>query len=335
LKYKNLRTSISGITLAVLLGVWLSGCAVSLGNLFVSQVPWTPGEQNPAVEAAVLEDGRKLDVVASTTILGDVISHVGGDRINLVVLMKKGIDPHAYTPTPRDMAAIYDADVVFFNGAGLEENMYKAIGNAGGDAPIILVSIGIPLRTLDEPSNHGAGDAHAVEDPHVWFSVPNVQHWVDIIAATLSSLDPQNSAFYQSNAAAYREQLEQLDDWIFTQVDLIPQRNRKLITNHPVFGYFAERYGFEQLGAVYPVNPSADPSARDISALENVVREYQIPAVFTEDTVNPRLADQVASDTGIKLAEVYTGSLGEPSSGADTYVGMLETDVNIIVSALR
>jgi manganese/iron transport system substrate-binding protein len=335
LKHTKLVSLILSLTLALLVGVCLSGCGISLSKLFLSQASWSPPEQNPTVQPLTLENGQKLSVVTSTTIMGDVISSLGGDRIDLVVLMKKGIDPHSYVPTPRDMAAIYDADVVFLNGAGLEENMYKAIGNASGDAPIVQVSNGITLRTLNEPSANGVGTGHAVEDPHVWFSVPNVMHWVGVIEQTLGSLDPQNSAYYQANAVAYLSQLKQLDEWIFTQVDLIPQQNRKLITNHPAFGYFAERYGFEQLGAVYPVNPSAEPSARDISALENVVKEYHIPAVFTEDTVNPRLADQVASDTGMRVAELYTGSLGGPGSGADTYIGMMKTDVNSIISALK
>jgi ABC-type Zn uptake system ZnuABC Zn-binding protein ZnuA len=335
LKRTNLIKFILSLLLAALAGMCLSGCGISLGNLFLNQSSWTPPELNPTVQPASLAKGQRLSVVTSTTILGDVISNLGGNRIDLVVLMKKGIDPHSYTPTPRDMAAIYDADVVFLNGAGLEQNMYKAIGNASGDAPIVQVSIGIPLRSLNDPSTNGASTGHTVEDPHVWFSVPNVLHWVDVITENLIALDPQNSTFYQANAASYRGQLKGLDDWIVSQVALIPVQNRKLITNHPVFGYFAERYGLEQLGAVYPINPSAEPSARDISALENAIREYKVPAVFTEDTVNPRLADQVAGDTGVKLAEVYTGSLGAPGSGADTYIGMVETDVNIIVSALR
>jgi len=107
------------------------------------------------------------------------------------------------------------------------------------------------------------------------------------------------------------------------------------VSNHPVFGYFAQRYGFEQVGAIYPVDPSAEPSARDIAAIEDVIEKFGVPAVFTESTVNPRLAQQVADDTGVRLVSLYTGSLGEPGSGAESYVEMMRYDVSAMVEALR
>ena len=129
--------------------------------------------------------------------------------------------------------------------------------------------------------------------------------------------------------------MEELDAWIEGEVAKIPEENRKLVTNHPTFGYFADRYGFEQIGALYPISPSAEPSAQDIAALQDAIREFGVPAVFTETTVNPNLAKQIAQDTGIRLVPLYTGSLSEPGDGAGTYIELMRYDVNAIVEALQ
>jgi ABC-type Zn uptake system ZnuABC Zn-binding protein ZnuA len=296
-----------------------------------------PGELEPVP----LETGQKLAVVATTSIVGDVVARVGGDQIALVTLMGIGIDPHSYVPTPAGTAAIHDADVVLMSGGGLEANVDNVLESAGGEAVRVSLFEGIePLpaggeaheaEETGEEADHDHGDA----DPHVWFSVPNVVHWVDRIEGTLSALDPANAEYYRENAATYVAELEALDGWIMGQVALIPEGNRKLVTNHPVFGYFAARYGLEQVGAVYPVSPAAEPSAQEIAALQDVIQAFGVPAVFTESTVNPKLAEQVAEDTGVQLVPLYTGSLGGPGSGAESYVEMMRYDVQAIVEALR
>jgi len=285
----------------------------------------------------VLDQGEQLQVVATTNIVGDVVGQVGGDRIELTTLMDIGVDPHSYVPTPADTAAIHDAHVVFANGAGLEANLDKMVENAGGDAVEVIVSQEIKLRQL-AGGHAGQGDAgHGQEDvdPHVWFDVKNAILWVETIERTLSALDPANSETYQANAVAYRQQLEELDAWVVKQMDTLPEANRRLVTSHPAFGYLADRYGLEQVGAVYPVSPSAEPSAQDIAALEDTIRKLGVPALFTESTVNPNLAQQVAADTGAKLVALYSGSLGGPGSGAESYIELMHYDVRAIVEALR
>jgi ABC-type Zn uptake system ZnuABC Zn-binding protein ZnuA len=272
--------------------------------------------------------------------VGDVVRQVGGDRIELTTLMGIGIDPHSYVPTPTDTAAIYDAHLVFANGAGLEADLGEMFDSAGGDAVQIHLSDGLALRPADETSGESSdqrehGGESGNTDPHVWLDVENVQRWVAGIEEALSSLDPANAEGYRANAEAYTSQLQELDAWVVEQVASIPEANRKLVTNHPAFAYFAARYGLEQVGAVYPVSPSAEPSAGEIAALEDAIREYDVPAVFTESTVNPELAQQVAKDTGIELVALYSGSLGEPGSGAESYVLMIHYDVDAIVGALK
>jgi ABC-type Zn uptake system ZnuABC Zn-binding protein ZnuA len=301
-----------------------------------------PGAVAPDDLAPVqLAPGQKLRVVATTNIVGDVAGRVGGDQIDLVTLMRVGVDPHSYVPTPSDIAAIHDAHAVLINGAGLEANIDSIFAGAGGDAVLLSVSRGLDFLAppagahADEEGAHGDVGEEAEADPHVWFSVPNVIHWVDNIQRTLSALDPDNAAAYQESAEAYIRELEELDAWVQAQVATIPPENRKLVTNHPVFGYLAARYGFEQIGAIYPLSPSAEPSAQEIAALEDDIRRYGVPAVFAESSVNPKLAELLAQDTGVALVPLYTGSLGAPGSGAETYVQMMRYDVRAIVDALQ
>jgi len=293
----------------------------------------TAGEQGtgdmPGLPAVTLGEGKKLQVIATTNLVGDVVSLVGGDRIALTTLMGVGVDPHSYVPTPAHTAAVHDAHVVFANGAGLEAFLEEMLDSAGGDAVEIDVSAGLELREAEDKEEHKGAD------PHVWFDVQNVIGWVETIQHTLSALDPANAEGYEASAGAYVRELEALDAWIVERVATIPQANLKFVTNHPAFGYFADRYGVEQVGAVYPISPASEPSAQDIAKLEGVIRTYGVPAVFTESTVNPKLADQVARDTGVKLIPLYTGSLGGPGSGAESYIALMRYDVNAIVDALQ
>ena len=287
-------------------------------------IPTVEPHDPSTLHPVALQAGEKLRVVATTNIIGDVVSNVGGDQIELTILMGPGVDPHTYVPTPADTAAIYDAHVVFANGADLEANLEEMFEAADGEGVRVYLADGLELRSL-----------HGKPDPHVWFDVQNVMHWVQTISSTLSALDPAHAALYEQNAQNYTEELQELDAWIVEQIAQIPEDNRKLVTNHPAFGYLADRYGLEQLATVYPVNPSSEPSAQDVAALQDTIAQYGVPAVFSESTVNPKLAQQVAQDTGIKLVPLYTGSLGPPGSGAETYILMMRYDVSHIVEALR
>ncbi len=298
--------------------------------------PPGPGRQISDLKPVPLRPGEKLRVVATTNIIGDVVQNVAGDAIRLTVLMGIGVDPHTYIPTPADTAAIHDAHLILANGAGLEENLDKILAGAGGDAVYVQLSDGLRLREETEGEElKASGQAQRHVDPHVWFDVQNVIDWVQRIEQALSALDPSHADRYRTNAEAYVRQLEELDAWIVAQIATLPPANRKMVTNHPAFGYFADRYGLEQVGTVYPISPSSEPSAQDIAALEDAIRAFQVPAVFSESTVNPKLAEQVARDTGVQLVPLFSGSLGGPGSGAETYLAMMRYNVQAIVEALR
>ncbi len=278
--------------------------------------------------------GTGLRVVATTTIVADVVRQVGGEHIALTVLVPTGVDPHSFEPRPQDLAAIANAQIIFANGAGLETFLQPVLESAGGKARLVEVSRGISLLPL--PGEHSAELTAQEGDPHTWTDPNNVLIWVENIASALSEADPAHAVDYRANAGAYAAQLRDLDAWIREQVAQIPPERRKLVTDHAVFGYFAHRYGFEQVGAVIPAfSTDAAPSARELATLEDAIRAHGVPAIFVGASVNPALAEQIASDTGVRLVRVYTGSLSEPDGEAGSYLDFMRYNVSAIVEALK
>jgi manganese/iron transport system substrate-binding protein len=277
-------------------------------------------------------EGKKLQAVATTTIVGDVVRAIGGDAIELKVLMPAETDPHSFEPTPQDAAAVADADVVFVNGIGLEVFLEPLLENAGSDAEIVVVSDGVELREFEGEHEH----QHGGDDPHVWFDPNNVMVWVQNIEQTLSRLDAANAQAYAANARAYQTELQELDTWIKEQVAQVPEAGRRIVTDHDTFGYFANRYGFEMLGAVVPgYSTLAEPSAKELAELEDAIRDLGVKAVFVGNTVNPNLAQRVAGDTGTKLVFLYTGSLSQPDGPASNYFAYMRYNVAQMIDALR
>lgn len=270
-----------------------------------------------------------LTVVATTTIVADIVKNVGGQNISLNTLLPVGSDPHSFEPTPQDIARVADADLIFINGAGLETFMDRLLENSGTKADVLSVSDGIRLR--EAPAGEGAGG-----DPHTWTDPNNVLIWIDNIAAALSQRDPAHQAAYQANAEKYRQELVNLDQWIQQEVAQIPQANRQLVTDHELFGYFADRYGFTQVGTVIPsYSTAAQPSAQDLAALEEAIRNLGVKAIFVGNSVNPSLEERVAADTNIHLVYLYTGSLSGPDGPAGTYLDYTRYNVSAIDQALK
>ena len=282
-------------------------------------------------------DSGKLRVVATTTLVGDVVKNIGGEHIDLHVLIPPGVDEHAFEPNPQDIASVARADLVFLNGAGLETFTGRLMENAGGKAKMVEVSEGITLLESTHVAEE-ASEGHVEEkgDPHVWLDPNNVQVWVTNIEKTLAEAEPENTAAYQKNAESYRQQLKDLDAWIAQQVDALPAESRKLVTDHTIFTYFASRYGFEQVGAVVPGYSSlAAPSAQELAALQDSIRALGVPVIFVGNTVNTSLAERVAQDTQTRLVPILTGSLTESDGPAPTYLEYMRFNVDAIVSALE
>ncbi len=288
-------------------------------------------EQTPAQTGAA----PRLKVIATTSIVGDVVNQVGGADIDLEVLLPLGADPHGFEPSPRDIARIADADLVFANGAGLEEFLQPLLQNAGGDAVLFEVSEGVGLREGHVGEEHQDEEAHAY-DPHVWMDPNNVIIWTHNIENALSDRDPQNAASYAKNAASYREQLQQLDAWVREQVATVPTNQRELVVDHLAYTYFAEQYGFQQAAAIISsFSTLAEPSAQELAQLEETIKNLEVKAVFVGNSVNPALAERIAADTGTRLVRLYSGSLSEPGGEADTYLKYMQYNVGAIVTALK
>lgn len=297
----------------------------------------------PGSNAAAPSGGEPVPVVATTGIVADIVQQVGGSRISLTTLLPVGVDPHSFEPTPRDLATVANARLVFTSGVGLESFMDALLKNAGGQAEVVAVSDGVELRRLTaaELAAHQAeeaGEAHAEEDvdPHTWTSPANARIFVDNIRQALSRVDPVHAAEYQANARTYQARLDELDRWVQAQIDTIPAENRILVTDHVTFGYYADRYGLQQAGAVIPAfSAAAEPSAANLAALTDAIKRYHVKAIFVGNTVNPILARQIAADTGVKLVPLYTGSLGPAGSGAESYLDYIRYNTTAIVEALR
>ena len=283
--------------------------------------------------------GEAIRVVATTSIVADVVANVGDDLIDLTTLLPPGTDPHAFEPTPQDVAAVADAHVLFANGLGLEAFLKEMLASAGVQEIAVELSTGVdPLDATSDLEDEHADEAddHGSLDPHVWTDPNRVILWVDVIARTLGELDPDHASHYQANAEAYQARLRELDTWIGEQIDRIPAEDRRIVTDHANLNYFCDRYGIRSVGAIIPGYSSmSEPSAQELAEMEDAIRELGVKAVFVGNTVNSALAETVAEDTGTRLVTIYTGSLSEAGGGAESYLAYMRYNVEAIVGALR
>lgn len=283
-----------------------------------------------------------LRVVATTGILADLVRQVGGPRVEARSVLPANADPHDFEPTPQDVAAIGEADLLVEHGLGLDGWAAQLIAAAPG-TPLVTASDGIDLRHGHDHAEGEAGHAddghdHAGEDdPHWWFDPTRAAVAVETIAAGLAAIDPAGEATYRERADAYAAFLLELDAAIRAAIDTIPAERRRIVTNHDALGYYADRYGLEVVGTVIPgLATTAEPSAAEVAALLDAIAASGVPAIFAETTTSPALAESLAAEAGIVVIDdLYTDTLGEPGSGADTYAGLLRTDTAIIVEALR
>ncbi|MCB8968005.1 MAG: zinc ABC transporter substrate-binding protein [Ardenticatenaceae bacterium] len=292
---------------------------------------------------AVAQNGAKLQVVATTSIIGDVVANVGGDAIELTVLMAPGQDPHSYQPGAAELTAVARANVIFVNGWNLEEGLLDDLEAIGENTPIIPISANITPLTLnaDEEGDHDdeADHDHTGADPHVWFSIQNVEQWTKNVSDVLSTLDPDNATIYANNAAQYLTALAELEQYTNSQLAAIPAEQRVLVTNHDALGYFAHDYDFTVLGTVIPGRSTlAEPAAADLTALISVMQAKNVCTIFTESSVSDTLANTVATELDtcdtVQVLPLYTGALGSAGSGADTYIDMFRSNVDTIVTGL-
>ncbi len=278
-------------------------------------------------------NGRSLKVIATTSIIGDVVAQVGGEAIELTTLIPPGRDPHSFEPGAQDLTAVSSADIIFVNGWDLEETLVQNLESIGKNVPIVPVAATIQPLAFD-------GGEHGNVDPHTWFNIQNVAQWTTNIETSLSQRDPAHAESYASNADAYRGQLAELETYAKAELSSIPPEKRFLITNHDALGYLADSYGLQVLGTVIPgTSTLSEPSAREIADLIATMNDHDICTIFTETTISDTLAQTTAAELSncdtIQVIPLYTGSLGVSGSGADSYIGMFRANVEAIVNGLK
>ncbi len=272
-----------------------------------------------------------IKVVTSFSMLEDLVQNLGGKLVSLTNFVPRNGDAHSYQPSTQDVRALGDAKIVFMNGLGLEGWFEKLAQNAASQAEIVTLSSGIKTQNIS------VGEQTGETDPHLWWNLQNAIAYTKKIALTLENADPKNLSAYQKNASSYIKTLSKLDAWAKLEVQKIPSNNRVLVTNHDALGYFATRYGFKILGTVIPSGGTErEPSAKEIAKLIDAIKANNIRAIFIENTLNPKLANTISSDTGVKIAPpLYTDSLGAIGSSGESFIKAFRYNVNTIVNALK
>lgn len=275
-----------------------------------------------------------IQAVASFSILGDLVRQVGGDRVSVNVLVGPGSDAHVFQPTPTQARQVSQAQVVFSNGLGFEGWMSRLLKTANYRGQQVVVSQGVkPLPSAGD--GHGHDHGHGAPDPHAWQNVSNTVVYVNNIAQGLCAADAAGCNTYQANAAAYSAELKALDADIRTQWAAIPAAQRKVITSHDAFGYYAQAYGVKLLAA-QGVSTDSEASAKGVAQLVRQIKKENIQALFVESISDPRLIAQIARETGTQPSgALYSDSLSPADGNASSYIAMMRFNTTALVQAVR
>ncbi len=279
-----------------------------------------------------------VNVVASFSILGDMVRQVGGDRVTVTTIVGPDADTHVYEPRPQDAAVLGGAQVFFVNGLGFEGWLDRLVEATDFAGAVVTVSDGIEAHASSEHGEHGEHEGdhdHGAIDPHAWQSLGNGLVYVANIRDGLCKVDPEGCLTYTANAEAYSAQIAALDAEVKARIAAVPEGARKVITTHDAFGYFAEAYGVTFM-APEGVSTESEASATNVARLIDQVKESGVKALFIENMSDPRLVQQIAAETGATLGgALYADALSEPAQGAATYLDMFRHNVGLLVPALE
>jgi len=276
--------------------------------------------------AKVNSEKQKLNVTTSTTLIHDIAENIAGEYLDVTCLMPIGGDPHIYDPTPGDAQKVVMSNLVLKNGLYLEGWLDELIENAGGTRPTITVTGGItPIQSVQY---------HGSPDPHAWMTPVNGIIYARNIKNAFIQLDASHAAAYEENFQKYKSKLQELHEYISAEINKIPEQKRILITSHDAFSYYGHQYGLRVESAI-GTSTDAETQISDINNLLNVIHTSGVSSVFVESTINPKLMQQIAKDSNIRIGgKLFADSLGDEFSGASTYIKMLSQNTDVIVSAL-
>lgn len=321
LKVKKSPLERAKLTLSILALIVVAAC---------SKVDGEPDQQRRT------EDGSKIQVVATIGMITDVVQEIGGTEVEVQGLMGPGVDPHLYKASQGDIQRLNDAEVIFYGGLHLEGKMTEIFEKLEHSKLTVAVTKDIDPSLLRSGEDAGGSQY----DPHVWF---NVQHWIsaaETIRDTLISYDPDHAEKYRENADAYIDELNALDAEVKASISELPEQGRVLVTAHDAFGYFGDAYGIQVMG-LQGISTASEYGSRDVSKLRDYLVENKIKAVFVESSIPTKSMEAViagAKEMGHDVrigGELYSDSMGEPGSDADTYIKMVRHNVNTIVEALK
>ncbi|MEB3221245.1 MAG: metal ABC transporter substrate-binding protein [Candidatus Sericytochromatia bacterium] len=280
-----------------------------------------------ACAARPASGGGAIPVVATTTMVTDLVRHVGGPRVAVHGLLAPGGDPHVYRPVPADAEAVAGARLVVHNGLHLEPWLPDLARQASPTVPVVAVAEAIPHRQSQADPK--------VPDPHVWFDVARWRRTVGVVVGALTRLDPAGLDTYEANGRLYDAQLAALDAWVRRRLAVVPTPRRRLVTSHDAFAYFGEAYGFEVV-ALQGVSTEAEASTQDVSRALAILKAGAVPMVFFESSVNPKLIEALASQGQVRLGgPLYSDSTGVLEGSGGSYVGMVRDNVTRLVEGLR
>jgi len=268
-----------------------------------------------------------VPIVASFSILGDLVHQIGGDRVSVDTLVGPEEDAHVFDPAPRDAARLAAAKLVVINGLGFEGWIDRLIKASGGVPRLVIASVGVS-------SHRALIDRREMTDPHAWQDVSNVRIYARNIADALISIDPEGGNVYRANLTRFDADLAALDNEIHSAISAIPPERRKIVTTHDAFGYFALAYGVEMI-APQGVSTEAEASAKDVARIIRQVKSEKIPAVFLENISDPRLAARIAAESGARIGgKLYSDALSKENASAGTYIAMMKANIRELTKAL-
>ena len=280
---------------------------------------------------------RPVRAVATTTLMADLVQAVGGEHVDVTGLMGAGVDPHLYRAKESDVAAMAEADILFYNGLHLEGKMTELFEQMSGRA---LRTVAVAERAVPEAERISSAAFAGNFDPHVWFDVALWMRAVETVRDALADLDPAHADAYAANAAAYVDELRDLDAYVRTRIAEVPDGQRVLVTAHDAFSYFGRAYGFEVRG-LQGLSTATEAGTADVQRLAAFIAERRIPAIFVESSVSPRSIEAVQAAVrarGFDVAiggNLYSDALGSPGTPAETYPGTVRHNVDTIVDALK
>ena len=277
----------------------------------------------------------KLRVVSTVSPITNIIQNVGGDRIDVTGIVPEGVNSHTFEPAPSDARLLAQADIIFVNGLLLEEPTIK-LAEANKAEGVEIVSLGEQTVTPEEYVFDFSFPKEAGNpNPHLWMNPRYAARYAELVAESLAVADPANADFYRANSAAFAERIDALDKAITATAATIPAENRRLLTYHDSFAYFAPRYGFTVLGAVQPADFS-EPSAQEVARLITQLREEKIPAIFGSEVFASPILEQIAKESGaVFIDQLRDDDLpGEPGDANHSYFGLLVEDMRVMAEAL-